>query len=333
MPFVKVVKNKAYFKRYQVKFRRRREGKTDYRARKRLITQDRNKYNSPKYRLVVRFSNKACICQIVYSEIVGDKVMCAASSSELERYGLKVGLKNYAAAYCTGLLCARRLLKKIGLDSVYQGTLTYEASDDEDEDDDEEFEYSAETVSCKGGTNGKRTYYVEELDDDKNPFRCILDVGITTTSTGARVFGALKGAVDGGLDIPHGEERFPGYDKDAKEYDADTHKDRIFGEHVAEYMRYLIEEDAQKYATHFAKYVEEEINPDDIEEMYQDVHKAIREDPSPAEKKEFTPDKSFKRMQKISLEARKAAVEAKREKLQEDDEDDDDDDDDESGED
>ncbi len=55
MPFVKVQKTKAYFKRYQVKFRRRREGKTDYRARKRLITQDKNKYNSPKYRLVVRF--------------------------------------------------------------------------------------------------------------------------------------------------------------------------------------------------------------------------------------------------------------------------------------
>jgi len=31
------------------------EGKTDYYARKRLITQDKTKYNSPKYRLVVRF--------------------------------------------------------------------------------------------------------------------------------------------------------------------------------------------------------------------------------------------------------------------------------------
>lgn len=37
--FVKVVKNKQYFKRYQVKFKRRREGKTDYYARKRLIVQ------------------------------------------------------------------------------------------------------------------------------------------------------------------------------------------------------------------------------------------------------------------------------------------------------
>ena len=37
--YVKVVKNKAYFKRFQVKFRRRREGKTDYYARKRLVIQ------------------------------------------------------------------------------------------------------------------------------------------------------------------------------------------------------------------------------------------------------------------------------------------------------
>ena len=41
--YVKVVKNKAYFKRFQVKFRRRREGKTDYYARKRLVIQVRQK--------------------------------------------------------------------------------------------------------------------------------------------------------------------------------------------------------------------------------------------------------------------------------------------------
>lgn len=44
----------AYFSRYQVKYKRRRQGKTDYYARKKLITQARNKYNAPKYRLVVR---------------------------------------------------------------------------------------------------------------------------------------------------------------------------------------------------------------------------------------------------------------------------------------
>ena len=97
MPFQKVVKNKAYFKRYQTKYRRRREGKTDYRQRLRLVIQDKRKYNSPKYRLVVRFTNRDCICQIVYSRIDGDHVMAAAYSHELPRYGIKLGLTNYAA--------------------------------------------------------------------------------------------------------------------------------------------------------------------------------------------------------------------------------------------
>lgn len=119
--FVKVQKTKAYFKRYQVKFRRRREGKTDYRARKRLICQDKNKYNSPKYRLVVRFTNKYVLAQIIYATIQGDVCMCQASSTELPRYGCKVGLKNYAAAYCTGLLVARRLLRQlVRIEAVYE---------------------------------------------------------------------------------------------------------------------------------------------------------------------------------------------------------------------
>ncbi|KAJ0611527.1 putative ribosomal protein L5 eukaryotic/L18 archaeal [Helianthus annuus] len=47
--FVKAQKSRSYYKRFQVKFKRRREGKTDYRARVRLINQDKNKYNTPKY--------------------------------------------------------------------------------------------------------------------------------------------------------------------------------------------------------------------------------------------------------------------------------------------
>ena len=61
---MKVVKNKAYFKRYQVKFKRRREGKTDYQARRFLVVQDKNKYNTPKYRLIVRFTNKDIVTQV-----------------------------------------------------------------------------------------------------------------------------------------------------------------------------------------------------------------------------------------------------------------------------
>ncbi len=47
------------------------------------------------------------------------------------------------------------------------------------------------------------TYNVEDADGEPGAFRCYLDVGLARTTTGARVFGAMKGAVDGGLDIPH----------------------------------------------------------------------------------------------------------------------------------
>jgi len=291
--FVRVTKSKAYHARFQVKFRRRREGKTDYRQRKRLCTQDKNKYQSPKYRLVVRFTNKQVICQIVYAQIDGDRVLTSATSKELERYGLKVGLKNYAAAYCTGLLVARRLLNKIGLDSTYEGNT----------------EVDGEVVKTE--YDGK-TYFVDEVDDDKKPFRALLDVGCKPTTTGCRIFGAMKGAADGGLDVPHSEKRFPGYDRDAKEYDADMHRERIFGGHVGEYMEYLEEEDNQKYQEQFASYLANDIDSEGLEELYEGVHEKIREDPTSSDKKSFTPDKSFKRKPKDSLAERKARVQAKK---------------------
>ena len=64
MVYVKVNMSSSYFSRFQVKYKRRRQGKTDYRARLRLTTQDKNKYNTPKYRLVVRFTNRDVICQV-----------------------------------------------------------------------------------------------------------------------------------------------------------------------------------------------------------------------------------------------------------------------------
>ena len=73
------------------------EGKTDYYARKKLVVQAKNKYNSPKYRLVVRFTNTDIVVQIVYAKIEGDYVLAAAYSHELKKYGIKVGLTNWAA--------------------------------------------------------------------------------------------------------------------------------------------------------------------------------------------------------------------------------------------
>nr|CAD7194592.1 unnamed protein product [Timema douglasi]CAD7258084.1 unnamed protein product [Timema shepardi]CAD7567950.1 unnamed protein product [Timema californicum] len=251
MGFVKVVKNKQYFKRYQVKFKRRREGKTDYYARLRLTIQDKNKYNTPKYRLIVRFSNKDITCQVAYSRIEGDKIVCAAYSHELPHYGVKAGLTNYAAAYCTGLLLARRLLKKLGLDQLYLG--------------------------CTEVTGEE--YNVEAVEDGPGAFRCYLDVGLMRTTTGARVFGAMKGAVDGGLNIPHSLKRFPGYDPESKEFNAELHRKHIFGQHVADYMRQLAEEDDEAYKRQFSQYIKLGIAADSIEEIYKKAHASIRENP------------------------------------------------------
>jgi large subunit ribosomal protein L5e len=293
MTFVKVTKNKAYFKRYQVKYRRRREGKTDYRARKRLITQDKNKYNSPKYRLVVRITNKQVICQIAYSEIDGDKILAQATSKELPRYGLTFGLKNFSAAYATGLLVGRRVLAKLGLDEDYEGNT----------------EPDGEIVKTE--VNG-RTYFVNEVADEKRPFRCYLDVGLRTTTTGHRVFGALKGAADAGLDIPHSEKRFPGYSRDDKSFDAEVLRDRIYGQHVADHMRELEEDDPEMLAKHYAEYQKAGIGADDIEDIFTKVFENIREDPSPAPKSSYQPDKKYKKQGKRSLQQRKGRVAQKK---------------------
>ena len=119
--YAKEFRTSAYHSRFQTPFRRRQEGKTDYYQRKRLVTQHKAKYNSPKYRLVVRFTNKDIIAQIVSAHITGDVVFTAAYAHELPRYGIKYGLTNWSAAYAVGLLVARRALQKLGLDETYTG--------------------------------------------------------------------------------------------------------------------------------------------------------------------------------------------------------------------
>merc|ERR1719198_1411395 len=106
MGFVKVVKNKAYFKRFQVKWRRRREGKTDYYARKRLINQEKNKYFTPKFRLVVRFTNKDIIAQIVSAKIIGDEVLASAYAHELTKFGLPAPIVSPTTPRPIALVCS-----------------------------------------------------------------------------------------------------------------------------------------------------------------------------------------------------------------------------------
>merc|ERR1719273_1042963 len=87
---------------------------------------------------------------------------------------------------------------------------------------------------------------------------------------------------------------------------------RIFGGHVGEYMEYLEEEDNQKYQQQFATYINAGHEADGLEELYESVHEKIREDPTPGEKKSFTPDKSYKRKAKISNEEYKAKIQEKK---------------------
>ena len=185
MAFVKNIKTPAYYKRFQVPRRRRYQGKTDYYARRRLIQQDKNKYDTKKYRFVVRKTNKKVITQVIYQTIQGDKILCQAISPELKKYGLEAGLSNYSAAYSTGLLCARRLLTNLGMADMYKGV---------------------------ENANGELfDVYEQNQLKERRPFKAVLDIGLYRTTTGSKIFGAMKGAVDGGLYIPHNTKRLAGY--------------------------------------------------------------------------------------------------------------------------
>ena len=273
--FVKTLKNKAYFKRFQVKYRRRREGKTDYRARRFLIVQDKTKYNAPKYRLVARITNQRVISQVVIAGIRGDEVISQACSYELPKFGIKCGLTNYAACYATGLLLARRTLQKLSpkLFEEFQGDPDVECSD--------------------------------EMEVEDGAFKAFLDVGLARTTTGAKVFGVMKGAADGGIMVPHSVSRFPGYDKDSEELNSETLRGYIFGKPVADYMEKLQKEDKAKYEKQFSRYIKEKVKPGDLQGIYEAAHAAIRKDPSFTKKAAKKDPKCFKPSRKRTYAERK----------------------------
>jgi large subunit ribosomal protein L18 len=148
--------------RYFVPFRRRREGKTDYYQRTRLVVAD-------VPRMVVRKTNRHIIVQLITAEMDGDRTLVAANSAELEKYGYKGSTSSTPAAYLTGMLFAVKARKA---------------------------NYSS----------------------------AILDIGLNRATTGARVFAALKGAVEAELDVPHGEGILPT-------------DDRVKGAHIVAYNK------------------------------------------------------------------------------------------------
>jgi len=122
------VRDMATGPRYRVPFRRRREGRTDYRHRAALI-------RSGKVRLVVRKSNRHVRVQFIEYTERGDTVLVTAVSKELEKLGWTGSGKSTPGAYLTGMLAGKRAKEKgleqavldIGLREPSKGAVVFAA--------------------------------------------------------------------------------------------------------------------------------------------------------------------------------------------------------------
>ena len=184
---------------YRVQLRRRREGKTDYQARKALVI-------SGKPRLVTRSSLKNVTVQITVAKPDGDVVLAVANSRELSKtYGWKAPTGNIPSAYLTGLLCGLR----------------------------------AKAAGVK---------------------EAILDIGLLAPTKGAKIFAALSGVLDAGVNIPHSEEKIV--------------KERTKGEHVAKYAKSL-GTGSEEYKAKFSGYIAQGIAPEKLPEHFNKVKTEI----------------------------------------------------------
>lgn len=108
----------------EVKFRRRREGVTNYAKRLALV-------KSGLERVVVRKTNKRVLGQVIRYEEKGDKVVASAESRELaKKYGWP-SRSNRSTAYLTGMLLAKKakaggeLILDIGLTTPIKGSVSF----------------------------------------------------------------------------------------------------------------------------------------------------------------------------------------------------------------
>ncbi len=187
--------------RYKVKFRRRRETKTNYYKRREMI-------KSGLPRLVVRKTNRYIIAQVVVAKVPGDITLAHATSKELLGFGWKAGTKNLPSAYLVGLM--------IGYKALLKGVK-----------------------------------------------KAIIDIGLHRPVRGARVFAVLKGALDAGLEIPHGEEILPD-------------EDRIRGEHIAEYARLLKSQNEELFKARFSQYLTRGLDPEELPRHFEEVKEKIQ---------------------------------------------------------
>lgn len=115
--------------KFTVRYRRKREGKTNYKKRLELL-------KGRTDRLVVRRTNKQIIVQIIRYAEDGDKVLITTQSKELQKHGWKHSLKNTPAAYLTGMLTAHKAKEKglkkaildLGLQTPLKGSKLFAAA-------------------------------------------------------------------------------------------------------------------------------------------------------------------------------------------------------------
>jgi len=185
---------------YNLRFRRRRSGRTNYAKRRKLIA-------SGSARLVVRPSNKHIAAQIVRAEPLGDHVLASAHSSELKEFGWNAPCGNLPAAYLTGFLAGRR-------------------------------------AKAEGVTEA------------------ILDIGLHARGPGSRIFALAKGAIDGGLNLPHDDSALPT-------------TERIHGQHVENYSKKLAAE-PERYKKAFSAYLHQKIKPEELGGQFKEVEQKLR---------------------------------------------------------
>ncbi len=89
---------------------------------------------------------------------------------------------------------------------------------------------------------------------------CVLDIDRFVASPQAKVFAVLKGAIDAGLRVPHNERVLP-------------EDSRCSGEHIAAYGEQL---DGEEYEKQFSKYLEKDLEPEDLPEHFNEVKDAIK---------------------------------------------------------
>ena len=111
-----------------VRYRRKREGKTDYNLRLKLLM-------SGRLRLVIRKTNKGMCIQVIQFNDKGDTVLASAHTAELKKLGWTKSTANIPSAYLLGVLIASKAKKKgikecipdLGLQKTVRGTRIFAA--------------------------------------------------------------------------------------------------------------------------------------------------------------------------------------------------------------